>query len=530
MQKLPAVDVAVLLAYLAAVVTLGCWFVRRSRTTEGFMAAGRSLPGWAVGLSIFGTYLSSNTFIGVPGTSYGGNWNRFVFSLSLPIAAVIAVRWFVPFYRRSGEISAYHHLERRFGVWARTYAMTCYLLLQLARMGTIMFGVSLALHALVGWPVATIILATGILVTLYTLLGGIEAVIWTDVVQSIVLTAGAVVVLVLLLMGMPEGPGQVFSIAAESHKFSLGSFSAAVSVPTFWVVLTYGLVINLNNFGIDQSFVQRYHTARSDREAAKSVWLGAFLYVPVSAVFFFIGTALFAYYQTQPAQTLNSVRLEAAGEKLEKQGLTEQSPNYARRLTETAAALKPKDYGDKVLPYFIVTKLPPGVAGLLLAAILAAAMSSIDTSLNSSATIVLSDFYRRFLRPDAGERESMIVLYTATLTIGAVGTAAALAMIGVKSVLDTWWTLSGILAGGMVGLFLLGLISRWAKNAAAVTAVVVGVLVTVWMTIGDKWPDLWTTPFHKFMIPVVGTATIVLTGALLGFIGHYTCDRPKRHP
>jgi len=227
-MTLPAADIIVLLVYLAGVVAFGCWFVRRSRTTEGFMAAGRALPGWAVGLSIFGTYLSSNTFLGVPGKAYGGNWNSFVFSLSLPVAALIAVRYFVPFYRRSGEISAYHHLQRRFGTWARTYAVVCYLLTQLARMGSIMYGVALALNALVGWDMATIIVVTGLLVTAYTMLGGIEAVIWTDVVQSIVLMVGAAVVTGFCCLTCPRGPGR-----SSPSPATTPSSASAASAPAW---------------------------------------------------------------------------------------------------------------------------------------------------------------------------------------------------------------------------------------------------------------------------------------------------------
>ena len=524
-MKLPTVDVVVLLIYLAGVVGLGCWFVRRSRSPEGFMAAGRSLPGWAVGLSIFGTYLSSNTFIGLTGKTFGTNWNPLVFSLSLPIAAVIAVWFFVPFYRRSGEISAYSHLEKRFGPWARTYAVICYLLTQLARMGSIMFGVALALSPLLGWDLATIIVVTGVVVTLYTLLGGIEAVIWTDVAQSIVLTCGALLVLVMLLLDMPGGPGQLVSIAAEQQKFSLGSFGPGVAESTFWVVLVYGLFINLNNFGIDQSFVQRYHTARSDREAARSVWLGALLYVPISLVFVVIGTFLFAYYHApEPAQRemLNEVKLQVAAEKLKKERPQLSRTDYRARLVETAAELKPEKIGDKVLPHFIANKLPRGVAGLLIAAIFAAAMSSIDTSLNSSATVILSDIYRRYFRPNASQRESMHVLHLATLAWGALGTGVALAMIGVESVLDTWWKLSGVFAGGMLGLFLLGLISRRAKNPAALTGVLVGILMILWMTFSYALPERLAylrSPYHSFMIIVIGTLYILLVGLLVSSFG-----------
>ena len=482
MQTLPAVDILVLTLYLAAVVGLGCWLSRRNRTTNDFMAAGGTLPGWAVGLSIFGTYLSSNTFIGVPGKAYGENWNGFVFSLSLPFAAWVAVKWFVPFYRRTGEISAYHHLEKRFGPWARTYALGCYLLTQLARVGTILFGVSLGLSALTGWSVPVIIIAGGIAVTAYTLLGGIAAVIWTDVIQSLVLLVGALVIAGLLLANHPHGPGEALHIAANEGKFSLGSFGLDLTQSTFWVVFLYGVFINLNNFGIDQSFVQRYHAARDEKAAARSVWTGALLYVPVAALFFLIGSLLFSYYHASP------------------------------ELLKPLVAQYPDGHADKVLPHFIATQLPPGAAGLLIAAIFAAAMSSIDTSLNSAATVTLKDFVQRHLNRGQTESDALRILRTATLVWGVLGTGVALAMIGQKSLLDAWWKLSGIFAGGMLGLFLLGLISRRANNAGALAGVIVGVLVICWMTFPDQLPQALRSPFHAHMITVIGTLTIFGVG------------------
>lgn len=511
-MTLPVADLVVLVSYLAAVVGFGCWFARKSATTNEFMAAGGALPGWAVGLSIFGTYLSSNTFLGVPGKAYGSNWNAFVFSLSLPVAAWLAVRYFVPFYRRGGEISAYHHFEHRFGPWARTYAVICYLLTQLARMGSILFGVSLAMAALTGWSQTSIIIAAGMLITLYTAVGGIEAVIWTDVVQSLILMAGAVVVLVLLLVGMPEGPLQTFEMAAAQGKFSLGSYRPDLATSTFWVVLLYGLFINLNNFGIDQSFVQRYHTARDERQAARSVWLGALLYLPISLMFFLIGTAAFTYYQTHPAM-LQEVADDVARQQLHDDGI----PITPDAVAAAVIELDDADLGDKILPHFIVRRLPAGMTGLLIAAIFAAAMSSIDTSLNSSATVILSDIYRRYFRAAAGERESMVVLYTATASMGAAGTGIALAMIGVKSVLDAWWLLSGIFAGGVLGLFLLGMVSRHAGKPAAVTGVLIGLVVIAWMSLGEliEVPPTLRNPLHGNMTIVVGTLTIFLVGLLV---------------
>ncbi len=487
---LPTIDMTVLVVYLVGVVAYGCWFVRRSQSPEGFMAAGRSMPGWAVGISIFGTFVSSISFLALPGKAYGGNWNAFVFSLSLPVAAWLAVRYFVPFYRGAGKISAYEHLEHRFGPWARTYAAVCYLLTQLVRMGAIMYLVAMALEPLTGWPLWSIVLVAGVLVTLYTLLGGIEAVIWTDVVQSIVLTCGAAYCLVLLLLRMPAGPGRMLEIAVAENKFSFGSFGPSLAEPTFWIVLVYGLVINLQNFGIDQNYVQRYITARSDAAARRSVWLGALLYVPVSAMFFLIGTALFAYYAAQP-------ELLPSG---------------------TPA--------DKVFPYFIVAELPVGMTGLLVAAIFAAAMSTVDSSLNCSATLILKDFYQRYFRPEVDQRESMRVLRVTTLIWGGLGTGIglALAMIRPESALDVWWKLSGIVAGGMLGLFLLGMISRRTGNAAAVCAVVAGVLAITWMTV-SLFPQLslWQgsaamlrSRMHSLTIVVVGTATILVVGLIVG--------------
>jgi len=509
--QLQTFDFVVLVIYMLGVFGLGCWFARKSGNTEEFMAAGRSLPGWAVGLSVFGTYVSSIGFLGNTGKAFSGTWNSWVFGLSLPLAAIVAVRYFIPLYRGDQQVSAYYHLEKRFGPWARIYALASYLLSQLARIGTILYLVALALAPLTGWDIRTIILVTGILVTVYTLLGGIEAVIWTDVVQSIVLVGGAILCAVLLLSG--EGGGsQLFEVARENNKFSLGSFSLAPSSltlpePTFWMVLVYGIFINLTNFGIDQSFVQRYITAKTDADARFSVWLACLLFPVVSALFFFIGTGLFSYAQANPAF------LQQVQQSVERQLPEDMSPE------DRLDAVSIEKIGDKVLPQYIISNLPKGLAGLLIAAIFAAAMSSMDTSLNSSASLILCDIHLRYINPDAGERESMRVLYGATLVIGVIGTLTAIAMISVRSALDAWWNLQGIFTGGMLGLFLLGLISKRAKNPHAIIAVTVGVLIILWMSLSptDAWPASlapMVNKLHKFMTNVVGTTTIVVVGVL----------------
>jgi SSS family solute:Na+ symporter len=248
-------------------------------------------------------------------------------------------------------------------------------------------------------------------------------------------------------------------------------------------VLVYGVFINLQNFGIDQSFVQRYQTARTDSEANRSVWLGALLYVPISAVFFLIGTGLFVYYQAWP-----------------------------ERLPADVAA-KP----DAVFPHFIVHALPMGVSGLVIAAVVAAAQSTISSSINCSATLLLCDIYRRYIRPDATERESMRVLWTMSLLVGLAGIGMALAMMQIKSALDTWWELASIFSGGMLGLFLLGFISRRATNAAAVTGVIVGIIVITWMTVPKLLavPPALQNPLNSFLTIVVGTLTIFFVGLMV---------------
>ncbi|HVS13525.1 MAG TPA: sodium:solute symporter [Thermoanaerobaculia bacterium] len=507
MRHLPSLDLVVLAVYVAAVIGVSLALSRRSRTPDGFAAAGGALPGWAVGLSLFGTFLSSNTFLGVPGKAFAEDWNSFLFSLTLPLAAWAAVRWFVPFYRRGGALSAYEHLERRFGRWARTYAMVCYLLTQLARVGAILFGMALALGPLTGWRPAPIILATGVLVTVYTLIGGIEAVIWTDVIQSVVLGLGALVALAILVVGMPggifEGATRIVEIGAAEGKWSLGSTAPDLTTSTVWVVLLYGLFINLNNFGIDQSYVQRYHTARSERAAGRSVWLAAWLYLPVSGLFFLLGTSLYADLRANPERWRPLVdAVDGAGPAV---------PQIA----------------DRAFPFFIVEALPPGVSGLIVAALFAAAMSSIDTSLNSSATVIESDLFRAYFRPDASETARMRVLRSATVAVGAAGTGAALAMIGVKSLLDAWWLLSGVFAGGLLGLFLLGMIVRRAGRPAALAGVIAGVLVIAWMTLSPRLPDslaMLRSPLHANMVIVVGTLTLFTVGATVAKL------RPARAP
>jgi SSS family solute:Na+ symporter len=480
-------DKLILIFYFLAVILFGAYFRKKSNTSSGFMIADGKLPSWAVGLSILGTFVSSITFLAYPGQAYNANWDVFLFSLTLPPAALVATFYFIPLYRARVKVSAYEYLEQRFGPWARIYGSISFMLGSLARIGMILFLVSLVLHHLTGWSYGTIIIITGIGVTCYTMLGGIEAVVWTDVIQVIILVGGAIVSVIILLAGMPEGPGQLFEIAAQKQKFSLGNWQPELIAPTAWVVLIYGIIENLRNFGVDQNYVQRYQVTRSVKDATRSVWIAAIAYIPVSALFLFIGTALFSFY-TANAQLL-------------------------------PASLEGSLSGDRIYPYFIATQFPVGLRGLLIAAIFAAAMSSIDSSLNCVSTLTLLDFYKRHINPSADEKKSIKLLRIYTVIWGVAGTLTGLAMIQVRTALETGWQLAGIAGGGLVGLFLLGLMCSWVKPWQAITAVLASIMSIFWATFARGLPQQWDwleCAWHSRMIGVIGTITLLTVGLGLG--------------
>lgn len=519
MNNLSIIDISIVIVYLILMILVGVYFSRKNKTADQFTKAVGSIPGWAIGVSLYATFLSSNTFLGVPGKAYGANWNYFVFSISMPFAGFVAAKYFVPLYREMGGISAYSHLEERFGPWARTYVVVCFLLMQLARMGSIFFGIALSLQALTGYSMQSIMLITGVCIVIYTVLGGIEAVIWTEVVQAVVKTAAAFIIIYVIVSNVPQGIGQIAQIALADQKISLGSFSFDFTTSTFWVVFIYGFFMNLKAFGFDQNYVQRYHTARTEQEAQKSIWLCVKLYVPISLLFFVIGTCLYAYYQINP-QVILPIKLQTAREMLGSSASDVAIQNLADRL-------KPSEYGDKIMPHFLVTMLPVGIVGLIVSAILSAAMSTISSGMNASATVFTEDVYKRYFKPQLTEGKRLKVLYVATTISGLLAMFAGIAMIGVKSILDLWWELSGIFAGGMFGLFLLGILSKRTNSSNALAATVLGVLVIIWMTFSRFVPQEYgflKNILHANMVIVVGTLTIFLSGYLLSLF-----SSPKSH-
>ena len=478
------IDIIVFFIYIGGIALFGGSFFKKNKTSSSYTLGNKDIPSWVVTMSIFATFVSSISYLALPGNAFQSNWNALVFSLSLPIATLIAVKYFVPLYRKINSPSAYTFMEQRFGAWARIYVSLCYLLTQLMRIGTILYLLALTLNAITGWDITTVIVFTGLIVAVYSMLGGITAVLWTDAIQGIILIIGAFVCIGYIFYNLPEGPSQIFNIAAENDKFSLGSFDLDFSKPTFWVVLIYGVFINLQNYGIDQNYVQRYMVLKSDKEAQRSALIGGLIYLPISALFLFIGTSLFAYY--------NSVEV----------------------LPE---ALQDISKADSVFPHFIVNALPPGLTGLMIASIFAAGMSTISTSFNSSATVFLTDYYNKYFKQDASDKKRMQVLYISSFIISIIGIAIAIAMINVKSALDAWWKLSSIFSGGMLGLFLLGIFSKTKNVTGAIIGMIAGILMILWLTFSEVifGPDSIGASFHTYLTIVFGTIAIFLVGFLV---------------
>ncbi|MGV8933385.1 MAG: sodium:solute symporter [Gallionellaceae bacterium] len=480
MSDISAIDYFIIVFYLVGTTVFGIWFVKNSRDMQGFTLGGNLIPGWALGLSVMATYFSSISFLANPGKSYASDWSPFVFSLTLPIAMWVASKWFIPLYRNQVKTTAYEYLEQRFSLWARLYMSSAYILLQIGRFAVVLYLTALAIAALMNVDIKVLILILGVLTVLYTLLGGFAAVVWTDVVQAVVLLLGALLCLAILLYNMPGGWHQFTAIASREHKFSLGSMDFNLMIQGFWVIFIFGIVENLKNFSVDQNYIQRFLSASSEKEAQKALWLGGLIYIPISALFFLIGTALYVYYLNVPTGTL---------------------PAKA----------------DEVFPYFIVHALPVGMVGLVIAAVLAAGMSTLSSSLNSSATVYTIDFYKRVVKTGAADHTQLKMIRLATGIIGTLGTLASLLMINAKTALDVWWQMSAIFGGGMLGLFLSAVLMPRLKSSQALVSTLSGLVFVAWATGSKLWlaESAWGFGLHTMMIGVIGTLLIIAVSYVL---------------
>ncbi|MEZ5324021.1 MAG: sodium:solute symporter [Verrucomicrobiales bacterium] len=464
--------------YLVALVAMGFVFSKRMNNTDDFFKAGGRIPWWAAGISIFGTQLSAITFMAIPAATYAQDWTRFWGQMSIVAVAPFIVTFFLPFFRRLNVTTAYEYLEKRFNGPVRIIASSLFILMQFGRIGIVLLLPSMALHVVTGMGIHTCVVLMGVLCILYTVMGGIEAVIWTDVLQVVVLAGGAVLCLILMAVVHDGGWNAMVSTADVADKFRTFDFRFNLSEPVFLVILLGGFGNALVSYGSDQAVIQRYLTTPTELGAARGVWTGVLLSIPASLLFFMIGTALYVFYQSHPAML--------------------------------DPALTKNDY---IFPYFITTQLPAGVAGLLIAAVFAASMSSLDSSMNSVAAAFTTDFYRK-RQPQASETSCLRVARRTTIVIGVLGTAFASLLAeasGVKSLWDQFNQFLGLFGGALCGLFCLAIFIPRVGSSAALAGVVISFAVQIAVKF-FIYPQL-----HGWFYGVMGITVCVLGGLVASF-------------
>ncbi len=474
--KFSSLDWWVLGAYLAALVVIGVWFSRRETGTDDYFLAGRRIPWWAAGISIYVTQLSAITFLGLPSVPYATNWLIYPGQLMIFAFAPVVVIFYLPFFRRLNVTTAYEYLERRFSLPVRLVGSLAFIGYQLARMGVVVYFPALALSTVMGMDIYLAIVLMGVLATLYTVLGGMEAVIWTDVLQVIVLWGG-----MLLALGMifhdTGGIAAAFQLARDDHKLTTFNWTWQTGQLAAWIVLLGNVIQQFGPYTTDQAVIQRYLTTQDERSAARGILLNGLLVLPFSTLFFVLGTGLYAY--------------------------------YAMHSDQLSLGMK----NDEVFPLFVASRLPAGLSGLVIAGVFAASMSSLDSSMHSVATALTTDFYRRF-RPQASDRSSLRLARLLTVAAGLLGTVVALwlATRNETSLFLTFQAILGLATSGVAAMFLLGILTQRANTFGVLTGAAASVAVLVWVTT--------STDLNLFLYSVVCILTAVIVGYTASLLRH----------
>lgn len=470
------VNYLVLFGYLLSMVGIGVYFTRRNKDTNDFFRGGQHIPWWAAGCSIFATMLSSLTFTGIPSKAFAQDWVYALGNFMIPAVAVIAVYVAMPFFRRIDATSAYEYLEQRFSRSVRLFGSFSFTLFHVFRMAVVMSLTGLALAVATPLTPLQSVLLMGTLSILYSTLGGIEAVIWTDTVQTVVLLGGALLALGLLVAGVDGGVTGFFESATAADKFAIANFHWDVTSAqiALWVIILGAFGQNLSSYTADQAVVQRYMTTANPQLAARSIWTNAVLAIPATLLFFGLGTALFAFYQSHPER------------------------------------LDPMITTDQVFPFFISREMPIGVTGLIVAAIFAAAQSTVSTSMNSTATTIVTDWMRplEICKTEAGYLSAARWL---TFLTGLVGTLLAIVFVSpeIRSLFDTFMKVIGLFMGVLGGLFMLGALTRRANAPGAMIGALVGAGVMFW---------LWRfTQVNGYLYTTSGIATCFIVGYAASF-------------
>lgn len=500
-MNLHPLDIAVLLAYLGVMAAMGWYFSRRNVSTEEYFVGGRSFRGWVIGLSMVGTSISSVTFLAYPADAYKTAWLRFLPNLMMPLAVLIAAYVFLPFFRRGRVTSAYEYLEGRFGPSIRVYAASAFIVAQLVRVSLILYLVSLVVHEMTGLSPVRCILVSGVFVAFYTVLGGFRAVIWTDVIQTAVLLVGGVLCLAVIVQQLPGGLGQIFALGIAEGKFAAAELvdgrlnpvgrGLSLSEKTVTMMLLLGLVTWLTEYSSNQNVIQRYCASASAREARKAMLVCVGVSVPTWAFFMFLGTSLFVFYQVYPS-------------------------------TEAAEILSGVRKAEQILPHFVINHLPAGITGLLIAAALAAAMSSLDSSINAISTVGVVDIYRRHVAPGRVDRHYLRVAWilAGCAAVAMIGGAVLLAESDTRTLQHTGTILASLLGGGLLGLYLLGFLTRRGDARAAGAGMLFTVLFTGW-TLASSYalvPAALQFPFDLYYTGLIGNVLMFCVGFALGIL------------
>jgi SSS family solute:Na+ symporter len=474
-RHLGFLDMVVIALYFLVLSWMGWFFSKRQKNTDDYFKGGSRIPWWAAGLSIFGTALSSITFMAIPAKTFATDWSYFMFNMTIFMVAPIIIFLFIPFYRKLNITTVYEYLERRFNTMVRLIGSLSFILFQVGRMGVVMFLPSIALNVVTGIDIFVCIGLMGIVSIVYTMMGGIEAVIWTDVMQVIVLLGGAILSLVLIVLAVDGGFTAVIQTGAENNKFNLVDFTWSLKQPTVWVMLLGGVFTNIITYSTDQTMVQRYLTTKSDKAANNSMWTNAILVIPSTLIFFFIGTALFVFYKSFPSEL---------------------NPAF--------------ENNDSIFPWYIASQLPAGISGLLIAGIFAAAMSTLSSSINSAATAYATDIHFRFGWNK--KKNELKIARWASLIIGVTGILFAflMATMDVKSLWDEFNKILGLVLGGLGGLFLLGLTTRKANSIGALAGIVGCVIVQLII--------MRTQQVHLLLYSTTGFVSCFVIGYLVSLI------------
>lgn len=416
----------ILVAYLTLLLSIGFHFARREKTIDDFFLAGRRIPWWAAGLSIFGTQLSAITYLAMPARAYATDWVLLILNIGIFAIAPFVIYLYLPFFKRLNITTAYEYLEKRFHVSIRLLGSLSFVAFQLGRMGIVVLLPALALSAVTGLNVYLCIALMGILSTVYTVFGGIEAVIWTDVLQAVILIGGALAALGIIVGNLDGGFSRLVSVGIENGKFNLAHLNWDWATDALIVVILGAVFTNsLVPYTTDQAVIQRYLTTPDERQAAKAIWLNGFLAIFAGVLFLSVGTGLFVFYKANPQR------------------------------------LVPLEKTDQIFALFIARQMPSGLAGLVIAGVFAAAMSTLDSSMHSISTVVTTDFVRRFIRR-LSESKYLLFARCLTIVLGLCGTATAmlLASIEIKYLWDFFLGLMGLLGGTLAGLFMLGIFTQ----------------------------------------------------------------------